>query len=159
MKYLTIIILIFLMGCEKEYNWEYVILNETSYTITIKGFDRIDLNDRRLTEINGSAETIVIQPFQKYEITRARGLHGDPLGVFENMGIDSVSIIFNIEKILIQQCDEPSLTVCSNIIKNVTDYDNEYKKEKTGRSSGENEYRFTYTITEEDYNNAVPIEN
>ena len=46
MKYLTIIILIFLMGCEKVYYWEYVILNKTSYTITIKGFDRIDLNDR-----------------------------------------------------------------------------------------------------------------
>ncbi len=159
MKYLTIIILIFLMGCEKVYYWEYVILNKTSYTITIKGYDRIDLNYKRLTEINGSAETIVIQPFQKYETTRARGLNGDPLGVFENMGIDSVNIIFNNEKILIQQCDEPSLTVCSNIIKNVADYDNEYTKEKTGRSSGENEYRFTYTLTEEDYNNAVPIEN
>jgi hypothetical protein len=157
MKYLTIIVLIFLIGCEKEYYWEYVILNETSSTITITGYDRIDLNNKRLTEINSSVETIVIQPFKKFEATRARGLNGDPLGIFENMGIDSVNIVFNTEKMIIQHCEEPSLTVCGSIVKNITDYDNDYEKVKTGRSSKENEYRFTYTITQEDYNNAVPI--
>lgn len=159
MKYLLLIILFFLVGCEKVYYWEYVILNETNYVITIKGYDRFELNNKRFTDISDSVETIVIQPFQKYAIIRARGFQADPLGIFENMGIDSVNIIFSNEKILVQQCNESSLIDCESITKNITDYNNEYKKEKTGRSSGENEFRFTYFITEEDYNNAVAITN
>jgi hypothetical protein len=41
------------------------------------------------------------------------------------------------------------------------DYNNEtdFIKTKKGKSQGKQEYRYTYNITEEDYNNAVPIEN
>ena len=40
------------------------------------------------------------------------------------------------------------------------DFHNEqdFIKRKKGKSSGQQEYSFTYTITEKDYNNAMEIE-
>lgn len=158
-KILTLTAIPFLiLGCEKQYFWSYVVINETDHKIVISGYDRIDMNNIRFDSPDSSLEQITIQPFGQFEILRTRGIGGDPLGIFDNMGIDSVAILFNNEKMLVQKCDEPSLIFCNSVPRNITDYENVYERVKTGRSSGENEYRFTYTITEEDYNNALPIE-
>lgn len=166
MKYYKILILsiipalILIQGCEKEYHWQYIIINETDFMIRIEGYDRINIANNGMNEnIEHTVEIINISPNQEYSLTRARGYHPDPIGIFENMGIDSVNIYFDEEKVTTQFCDnETSLQSCI-IERNINGYETDYEKVKIGRSSGENEYRYTYTITEEDYNNAEPIEN
>ncbi len=155
--YVLCFLMIMLYSCEKEYYWEYVIQNETNSEILIEGFDRFDWKGNRLINYSNPLEEIDIKPDQNFSVRRGRGLDNEPLGIFENFEIDSVNIIFDNKKIIIQVCDEHALSIC-DFERNILAYDTEYKREKTGRSSGENEYRFIYTITEEDYNNAVPIE-
>ncbi len=158
MKNLKFVILVFILicGCEKEYYWEYVIQNETNTNVLIKGFDRFDWNGNRLSNYNKSIESIEIEPYESFSVRRALGFQPDTEGIFEDFEIDSVNIIFDNEKVIVQFCNEYSLRVCE-LERNIVAYETEYVRKKTGRSSNENEYRFTYTLTEEDYNNAVPM--
>lgn len=159
MKYFSIIISILLLtSCEKEYYWEYEIKNETNHNISITCYDRYNLNNIRYENIFSLAECINIEPNKNWSVIRLRGFQPDPSGIFENWEIDSVNIVFDNQKVIVQFCNEYNFLELCPIERNITAYDTEYKKVKTGRRSGENEYRFTYTITEEDYNNAVEIE-
>jgi hypothetical protein len=162
MRYFKFLVLCIvpILGCEKQYCWEYVIENRTDHSITIEGYDRLNITQDGLNEnIDGTVEFIKIEPYQFHTVLRARGFQSDPIGIFENMGIDSVNIYFDAEKVISQYCNRITHLRDCNIERNICGYDTEYIKTKTGRSSGENEYRFTYIITEEDYNNAVPIKD
>jgi hypothetical protein len=157
MKYFCfIIIVISLISFEKEYYWEYKIKNETSHSIKILGFDRFSYLGIRNEIIE--AEIITIQPELSFSIVKSRGLYAQPLGIFQNWEVDSVNIVFDNRKVIVQFCNEYDILELCPVKRNITAYDTEYKKENTGKRSGENEYRFTYTITEEDYNNAVEID-
>ncbi len=154
----VILFLIPIWGCEKDYYWEYKIINQTGYPIQMEGYDCINLsNNARNGNVEDSKEVIRIEASGIFTVTRARGINSEPTGIFDNMGIDSVNIIFDSERIIIQYCELTSLSDCT-IPGNIAGYETAYEKIKTGRSTGENEYRFIYTITEEDYNYAVPFE-
>ena len=158
MKWIVkILLLLLLSSCEKEYYYEYVVKNNTAYDVSIEGYNRIDISNQRIPDSKSTLEIIDIKPFSSYRILKARGFHPDPVGIFNSDEIDSVNIFFNKEKIIVQSCDEPDCRF-SDIERNIMGYDSEYEKVKTGRSSGEKEYRFTYTITEDDYNRAVSVE-
>lgn len=162
--FFSLLFILIFSGCEKIYYYEYVIKNETNNYIKIVGYDRFEFiytqNEtiiKRNSDLLLESESISIDPHSQYSVIKTRGFHAEPEGIFSDIHIDSVNIIFNNNRILTQFCDSyPSLRTC-NVKRNIMGYDSEYKREKVGRSSREKEYRFTYTITEEDYNNAIPI--
>ncbi len=96
--------------------------------------------------------------FQLQYGLKGSGYHGEYQGVF-TMGVDSVVINFNNERNIIQSCALEDGAGC-NFDRNIMNSGNEqdFIKRKRGKESGHQQYSFTYTITEEDYNNAVPIE-
>ena len=163
---LSAILLLGLNACETVYYYEYSIENETNYSIKIEGYDRFEIvysndgltntktrNNDYLTEV----EIINIQPNSNYSVFKGLGFVAEGQGVFGNVGIDSVNIIFDNQKALVQYCDEESLRNCY-FERNIMNIDTEYERVETGRSSGEIEYSFTYTITVADYERAVPFE-
>lgn len=170
MKYIYItfgiILLLSLGACETVYYYEYSIENETNHSIRIEGYDRFGIvysNDgltytkTRNEDYLSEVEIINISPNSNYSVFKGLGFVGEGQGIFGNVDIDSVNIIFNDQKALVQYCDEESLRNCY-FERNLMNIDTEYEKVKTGRSSGEIEYSFTYTLTETDYANAVPLE-
>jgi|PlaIllAssembly_1097288.scaffolds.fasta_scaffold323360_1 hypothetical protein len=161
MKNLWIFILFIciVISCDTTYYNKFVIINETPYNIKIEGVNRRSkTTDKIVVNALQPIEIIEIKPKSSFSVLKAKGYHAEPDDIFQNFDIDSVNIIFNDEKILIQFCDNYYLRDCE-IERNILGFDTEYVKVKMGKSSGHNEYRYTYTITEEDYNNAVPIEN
>ena len=139
-------------SCERSWYYEYVIENSTNHEVTIYAFD----TDKGSTVNN---ETIEIPSKGRYSVLKGNGFDGDYQGVFNTEEIDSVVICFDNSKLLIQSCTHSIGTSCE-FDRNIMNYNNEsdFIKTKRGKSQGHEEYRFTYTITEEDYNNAVPIE-
>jgi len=150
---LILFIIFFLCSCEKSWYHEYVIINDTDYNVTISAYD---------TDVNPTfnSDVITINPGSSYSVLKGNGLNADYHGVFTIGEIDSVVIIFNNERSIIQTCNFEYGDACK-FDRNIMDYNNEsdFVKTKKGKSQGKQEYRFTYTITEEDYNNAVPIED
>lgn len=158
-RYLILMLMVVaIVGCEKEYVYEYVIENETGFDVTIEGYDRIDIQGLMIDNFLENAEFITVSPHSNYSVIKEMGFHAEPVGVFNTTDIDSVNIIFNDKKIIKQFCDKATLRSCE-IERNIMGYEtSSYIRTRIGRSSGEKEYRFTYTITEQDYNNAIPIE-
>lgn len=165
-KYFTVIIALLLaMGsCETVYYYQYIIENQTDHLIRIEGYHRFDIGyskdgiiKTRNENLLNTVEIIEIKPHSNYSVFKGLGFHSESQGIFSNANIDSVNIIFNSQKILVQYCNEESLRSCI-IERNIMNIEDEYEKIKTGRSSGEKEYSFTYIITEADYINALPIE-
>lgn len=158
MKNLLFFFLLFclIISCDATYYYEFVIINDTPYNIKIEGFNlKIKTADTARVKL---LETIDIKSKSSFSVLKAKGYHAEPDNIFQNFDIDSVNIIFNNEKILIQFCENNYVRDC-DIERNILGFDTEYEKEKTGKFKGNDEYRYTYTITEDDYNNAVPIED
>jgi len=152
-------------GCEVVYHYDYIVENKTDHVIRIEGYDRFDfatseggikmeLNENDLSPV----DIIDIDPHSKYSVTKGKGFHADPQGPFSVREIDSVNIIFNNQKILVLYCNDRSSLRDCELERNIMDFEREYERKKIGRSSGQNEYSFTYNITEEDYNNATQID-
>ena len=160
----VIIALLLAMGsCETVYYYQYIVENQTDHLIRIEGYHRFDIGyskdgiiKTRNENLLSTVEIITIKPHSKYSVFKGLGFHSEPQGIFNNANIDSVNIIFNSQKILVQYCNEESLRYC-DIERNIMGIESEYVRRKIGRSSGEKEYSFIYTITEADYNNALPI--
>ena len=102
-------------------------------------------------------DTVEIMPHAEYVDYGKRGFDTDSPGIFP-ITTDSVVIQFGSEKIAIQTCEGFFKEECT-VERNIVNYWDEvnYIKKIIGRECGDKEYRYTYTITEEDYNNAVPI--
>lgn len=143
----TAIIFLF-SGCEKIWSDEYIIVNNTDYTISIFAYDS-------QTDPYTENETFSINNYSEYKILKGRGYHADYPGVFKNPETDSVIIKFNNEKIIIQSC-EFSQHISCDFDRSLMNYLNEgdfVRTEFEGRGT-----RYTYTITEADYERAVPFE-
>jgi hypothetical protein len=165
-----ITLLLTMTSCEKAGYNQYVVQNGTDHSIRIEGYDRFQFvysngvqtsTKTRKKDFKSTVEIIAIKPHDAYVVFKGTGFHGEPQGIFSYPDeIDSVNIIFNNQKILVQYCDEESLKSINfcDIERNIMNNEIEYEKTKIGRSSSEIEYNFTYTITEADYNNALPIE-
>lgn len=149
-------IVILFTSCTKHSYDEWVILNNTEYPVAVHAYD----TDR---EDGLFDESFIIQANSEYNVPKGnRGRYHELPGIFKNSDVDSVAIIFNNERIIIQTCDyeygDDSLRfgAACQFPRNIMDHDNreDYIKTDINRNS----YRFTYTITQADYERAVPFE-
>ena len=158
MNKIILLILFTLSSCEPVYYYEYVVKNETGRSVKIEGFDRINTSyDIEMDDV----ETIYIEANSFYSISKQMGYHAEFPGIFQSVQIDSVNIMFDNEKQIVQSCNQPELRIClDEVYRNIMNFESgDYVIEKTGRSSGKIEYRYTYTLTEEDYERAVFIDS
>ena len=139
-------LLLSFIACHKISDVDMVIKNNTNKNIQIEAFYEKE-----------KMEVIAIKPFDSYiRPLRYSPEDGPALRVFKTDLIDSVNIIFDNEKIIIQSCKESNiLDYCWDVERNILDYNQYYNYEDLGRKN----YKYTYTITKEDYNNAVLIED
>ena len=115
-----------LIGCRSHYV-TYKLINGTPYDLEIEGFS---------SQQNVHSDIISIAPNSIQEFSRLGGETTDPRTFFSIDGVDSVKIIFDAKKVLIQTChDFNNYTNCPSIFTSTE-----------------------ATITDDDYNNAVPIE-
>ncbi len=143
-----------LLPVERTGTNEYVLINNTNHFITIYYVFEENVYDPEIIR-----DTIEIEPNSEFLEYKLFGFHGESPGIFP-VTTDSVIINFDYEKKTIQACEHFSSDACT-IERNIVGYWNEanYTKKVIGRECGDKEYRYTYTFTEEDYNNAVPIED
>ena len=140
-------------GCERTWYNDYTIANSTDHEIEIKAYN---VNGVSADKIN-YLERIVILAHSDYSVSKARGYGSEEQGVFKTIETDSVVIIFDNVRIIKQCCDEVLGSNC-DFDRNVMNYAESYDIVKSGRSCGKDEFRYTFTITEEDHNNAIIID-
>lgn len=138
---LIIVILITISSCERLYYVEVIIQNDSEHFIKIDAF------------FKGEAkESFSVQAGERHVIPQYFHPEDNSIIIFEESYIDSVTIKFNSERIIIQSCEEIYLDYC-DIERNILLFDVYYEYEELGRK----ELQYTYYITEEDYNRALPI--
>ena len=150
---ITLIPVFFLCACEKSWYHEYIIINDTYVEVKVYTYDT-DVKPVFISDI------IIIKAKSQYSVLKENGIDLDYQGVFTNGEVDSVVISFNNERYIIQSCALGYGEGCK-FDRNIMDFNNkqDFIKSIRGKSSGQTEYQYTYTITEEDYNNALPIMN
>lgn len=139
-----------IISCETIFQHTYVIKNQTSHRIEIKGYDRVEYIGVINDTVKYTSEIINIEPNSEYRNIQEAGYHSENQGIFDTWGIDSITIVFDSKKIITYACNQPDGTVCPDKY-NLMNRDCNYTKRKTGRASRRNEYTYTYTITEDDY--------
>lgn len=134
-----------LTGCNKVYNDTYIVINNTSKQVKIKGFnlkyDGVPYN-----------EIIDIQSNSKFTVGKGKGEEYQSPGIFSSGGIDSVCIIFANKKIIKYRCNTTQGQTLCDDVRNILNYNKYYEQVK-----GEHESTYTYTITEADYESADTI--
>lgn len=141
-------------SCESSWYHEYVIKNDTDYRILIEAYDVNGTSKKNNTPV----DTININAHSYYSVLKGNGFEGEEQGVFKNEQVDSVVIHFDNNRILIFSCGNDYGSACF-FDRNIMNYNNEddFIKTKKGKSNGNIEYKFTYMITNEDYNNSISI--
>lgn len=122
---------IFIVSCKPTYR-THVLLNATDYNLVIKGYR---------TGGNGissaTAEPIFMEPNSLLTFKRTEGEDHDQRAFFSIAIVDSVMIIFDSNRVLSLNCNlQLNTENCHPILEGALEV----------------------TITEDDYNNAVPIE-
>ena len=150
-KYFLLLQLIFVLcSCETEFSHTYIIDNSTSHKIKIKGYDRVGensvLNDSTLI----SSEEILINEFDKFKVVKSAGYHSENQGVFSSSKYDSIIITFDKIKKITFSCRQPTIFECNGKY-NLVNYVENFEKVKTGKSSGKDEFTYTFKISELDY--------
>ena len=144
MKYLkfVIVFLIFIISsCSKSTSYFVFVENNTKYNVQIIGF----YNAVKI-------DAILIEPYDVYFDRLI--YYEEPILLFERYHkIDSVNIVFDSNKVIVQSCDLDELRFCSNIEQNILDFDLSYEYDKKDNNS------YTYVITDEDYERAVFIDS
>ncbi len=150
---IIILVFTFVLGCKKT-SLYYIVENKTEFEVTIIGYDKYSQIDNNVTEIDGTlySESFKIKPNEKYIVEIPTGDDsGGTIGIFNNESIDSVVIYFNDERRIIYVCKNLYTSNCDgkNILNRYDNFERSYDGKKT--------YTYTYTITQEDYDNAEPI--
>jgi hypothetical protein len=125
------------------YYVEVIIQNESEHFIQIDAFFEGEAKEG--FSIQPNEFHIVPQYFHPEDRTYVT--------LFEEYWIDSVTIKFNNERIIIQSCGAIELAVCPDIERNILLFEIYYEYEELGRKEGQ----YTYFIAEEDYNRALPM--
>jgi hypothetical protein len=116
-------------ACRQDYA-TYTLTNSTGYNLEIYGY-RMGIGHISFAEAN----PIYMEPFSELEFKRSAEGY-DSRTFFSVASVDSVEIIFNEEKKLVLSRDTYPCIDCHSILQGFQ----------------------LATITEDDYNNAVPIE-
>ncbi len=117
-------------ACRQGYD-TYTLTNSTGYNLEIYGY-RMGIGHISYAEAN----PIYMEPFSELDFQRSAGEDTDSRTFFSVSSVDSVEIIFNEEKKLVLSRHIYPCIDCHSILQGF----------------------HLATITEEDYNNAVPIE-
>lgn len=153
-----LIILLFISACEiidTDYD-SYTIKNDTEYTVNIIAYDKYYNNGVDTVAVKWElvklSDDITIKPYDKYYVEKETGEVADPMGAFTREDVDSVIITFNNSKRVTYVCNDLYLA-CYDDPRNITNWHlYEFEKEKNRGID------YTYTITQEDYDNAELIE-
>lgn len=138
-----ILLLIIFTGCEKVWTVEQIIKNDTGHDVVIKTYQE-----------GKELESISISPSQNYaKISTKEHRNKDDVFILNSLA-DSVNIIFDNERLIIQSSTFP-LSICPDIVRNILCLSEEYEIKDTGAYS----ICYLYSITEDDFNNAIPIES
>ena len=155
----SFIVLIVISACEiidYDYN-SYTIKNETEHTVNIMAYDKYYNNgvdpvavERELVKFS---DNITIEPYDKYYVEKGTGEDPDPQGVFtRGENVDSVIITFNNNRKITYVCNKLWAYSCNEERSIINWHLYEFENvENRGID-------YTYTLTEEDYNNAELIE-
>jgi len=155
-QYLYAILILFFASCETEFSNTYVIKNTTNHTIEIAVYDRIGFDSVWIDPQAMYLEKFSIEPNSEFKKIKSAGYHMQIQSIFESYDLDSLSIIFDSSRKISFACNQPSGSNCTGKY-NLLNHEENYEKEKTGKTSGKDEFTFTYTITEADYELAEPI--
>lgn len=155
-RLLSLLLFVFLVSCEKEYAHTYIIKNTSQHDIQITGFDKIGAYFVANDSSELYSETFKISPNSEFKKVKQAGYHADEQGVFDSSELDSIQIIFDSESIITFACNQPVGINCSGSY-NIMNYEDNYEKVLTGRSSGEEEYTYTFVLAESDYEYAKPL--
>ena len=140
--FINLIPVFFLCACEKSWYHEYIIINDTDVEVTIYAYD---------TDVEPvfNCDVINIKAKSQYSVLKGNGIDLDYQGVFTIGEVDSVVINFNNERSIIQSCAFEYGEGCK-FDRNIMDYHNEqdFIRLERGKSSGQQQYSYTYTITE-----------
>ena len=148
-----ILLSFFLISCETVFQNSFIIQNSTSHRIEITGFYNDQLDSSGSNLLVADPEKIIIEPNSEYRIFKEAGFHYQHQGIFKSYEVDSITIVFDSEKIISYACTALDSGNCSDKY-NLMNLEENYIKNLTGKSSGKNEYSFTYTFYEEDYENS-----
>ncbi len=163
MIYIAFFAIIFVFnGCSTYWHVQVIVENTTSHSIKIEGFYTEVVYTEEISEgvYEGfyeevGSEVITIQPYGHY--LQAQNFHPEDSRyyyLFLEYPIDSVYITFDEEKVIVQSCEEHELGLCGELVeRNILAIGLYYDREDIDRK----EYNFTYQITEEDYDRALPI--
>lgn len=141
-------------SCETEFADTYIIKNNSSRNLVIFAYDR--MIDSQYS-VNTYDERIEIDAGSNYSVQKARGFQGEDPTVFETSEIDSIFITFDHVRFLSFACDKPLGNLCSGKY-NLMNIEENWTQNKSGKSSGKQEYTYTYEFNEVDYENAELIE-
>ncbi len=140
-----------IVSCETTTFSDYIVENDTEHNVVIYAFDS-------QISTTKADETIEILSKYKYSVTKATsGYHSEHPGIFNRWEVDSVIIVFDNKKAITQACNYKSGMIC-DIERNIMNYYDITNFVPTISYRKLVKAAFTYTITEEDYNNAIPIE-
>jgi hypothetical protein len=145
--FLSLIALIFLIGCAKPDTHTYTIENTTNKTIIVEAFAVAHAKEMNINPIY--FEKFIIDPFSKYTVIKeVGGEDGEEEGLFKNTAIDSVNIVFDSKKIIKYKCVNQACNDKRNLINYLTYYERKCDKQ---------DCIFTFILTEEDYLSADTI--
>lgn len=162
MKYIALVVMIFVFtGCSTYWHVQVIVENTTGHNIKIEGYYTEVVFTEEISEgiYEGTyeevrSEVISMRPYENY--IQPQDFHPEDSRyyyLFLEEPIDSVYIIFDNEKIIVQSCEEYELALCWDVERNILELGVYYEHEDIDRK----EYHLTYRITEDDYNRALPI--
>ncbi len=151
---LLLILLVFISSCETEFSNTYVIKNTTTHQIKIAAYDRIGFDSVLVDPQTMYLEKFSIEPNSDFKKIKAAGYHMQIQSIFESYDLDSLSIIFDSSRIITFACNQPSGSNCTGKY-NLMNHEENYEKDKTGKASGKDEFTYTYTFTEADFESAL----
>ena len=141
--------LLILIGC-RSYENSYIIKNETSKIISINGY--AVKWSKKMNYHPIYSESFEIQPGAEYMVLKGTGEDNEPQGIFQFAAeIDSVVISFNNEKFIRYACNyyeaAGEVVRLCNDKPNIINFSEYYED-----ACYDHECIYTYTITEDDFN-------
>lgn len=158
----SILLLSFLSSCEdhgllREAKWVGIISDETNYEITVNAYSKA----LKLDSFYINPKKKLTREFTERELGFAEGIFHFPEGSLnqKNRFIDSVVIIFEGNKKIVQYCGGKHLGNCESIPNNLVNLWEKRNQivDKDGNLLFGYLYKYQISFTKEDYNSAVPF--
>ncbi len=154
--FISSLFLIMLTSCETEFSNTHVIKNTTKHKILVTGYDKTGASSVLNDSATMYTESISIDPYSEVKKIKRAGWHSESQSIFDSFEVDSLTIVFDNLKIITYGCSYPTGISCTGKY-NLMNYEENFEKVKTGKSSGKDEYTYTYVLNESDFEAAQPM--